>query len=72
MKNLVQDLEAMLESVRGLGYEVHYDWFGGTGGGVCQLGNRRCLFLDLAQGVHEHLAMVNDLLQNETLDNRAA
>ncbi len=60
--NTVEALERKIEQVRQLGYEVHFDWFGGTGGGACQVGKRKCLFLDLAVGVIEHLAVVDDLL----------
>ena len=60
--NTVETLERKLDQVRSLGYEVHFDWFGGTGGGACQLGNRKCLFLDLAMGAIDHLAMVDELL----------
>jgi len=71
--NTVNELETKLEQIRRMGYEVHFDWFGGTGGGACQLGNRRCLFLDLAVGAEEHLAMANELLdQTLTNDRRAA
>ena len=71
--NTVTRLEKALEDIRQLGYEVHYDWFGGTGGGACQLGNRRCLFLDLALGAEEHLAVAMKLLDEQNLpDNQAA
>jgi hypothetical protein len=61
--NTIAELERKLEKIRQLGYEVHFDWFGGTGGGACQMGNRCCLFLDLAVGAEEHLATANDLLR---------
>ena len=75
--NTVTELEQKLEQIRQLGYEVHFDWFGGTGGGACQLGNRQCLFLDLAMGADEHLAIANDLLNESqgpdvSSDRRAA
>ena len=71
--NTVRELEEKLESLRRLGYEVHYDWFGGTGGGACQLGQRKCLFLDLALGAIDHLAIASQLLnEQQTPHNRAA
>ena len=60
--NTVAELESRLEQIRSLGYEVHFDWFGGTGGGACQLGSRYCLFLDLALNAEDHLATARDLL----------
>ncbi len=61
--NTVQELEARLEQIRRLGYEVHFDWFGGTGGGACRLGSRYHLFLDLAMSAEDHLATAKALLQ---------
>ena len=60
--NTVESLERKLQQVRQLGYEVHFDWFGGSGGGACQIGNRKCLFLDLALSAEDHLELVDDLL----------
>ena len=43
------------------------------GGGACQLGSRRCLFLDLALGAEDHLAVALELLGEQNLPgNRAA
>lgn len=70
--NTVESLERKLDQVRALGYEVHYDWFGGTGGGACQLGRRKCLFLDLAQSPVDHLELVEDLLSRFSYSTKAA
>ncbi|MGI9517981.1 MAG: hypothetical protein ACR2NP_13090 [Pirellulaceae bacterium] len=71
--NLVRELEAKLDAIREHGYEVHFDWFGGSGGGACQVGNRRCLFLDLAVSADEHLSLADELLQQlHSHDDRAA
>ncbi len=70
--NTIESLENKLAQVRALGYEVHYDWFGGTGGGACQLGARKCLFLDLALGPVEHLGMVEELLRQNMVPRRRA
>lgn len=61
--NTLDLLENRIELLKSLGYEIHYDWFGGTGGGACQIGNRRCLFLDLALGPLDHLRTANELLE---------
>ncbi len=61
--NVVVKLEKTLEVIRSCGYEIHFDWFGGTGGGACELGGRRCLFLDLAMNADEHLEVAESLLQ---------
>ena len=70
--NTVAELDKKLEQIRTLGYEVHFDWFGGTGGGACRLGNRYCLFLDLAMGPDDHLNVVDELLQQVVSDDRRA
>ena len=70
--NPVDQLEKTLEIVRSIGYEVHYDWFGGTGGGACQLGNRKCLFLDLAMNAEDHLVMAENLLAEVAPGSKAA
>ena len=70
--NIVAELEKKLEQIRRLGYEVHFDWFGGTGGGACQMGNRQCLFLDLAMGADEHLAIVDELLSQTLMNDKRA
>ncbi len=61
----INQLEQKLAQLQRLGYAVRYDWFGGTGGGACQLGNQKCLFLDLALGAHDHLHLVDEVLQSE-------
>ncbi len=62
--NTLDLLESRLQLLKSFGYEIHYDWFGGTGGGACQIGNRRCLFLDLALGPFDHLRLANQLLDS--------
>jgi hypothetical protein len=70
--NTVETLERKLGELRNLGYEIFYDWFGGTGGGACQMGNRKCLFLDLALSPIDHLGEVDALLQQTAGDRRRA
>lgn len=70
--NPVEQLEKTLEIVRAIGYEVHYDWFGGTGGGACQLGNRKCLFLDLAMNAEDHLVLAENLIAEVAPGSKAA
>ena len=60
--NLVNELDQKLELLRSQGYEVRYEWLGGAGGGACQFGAKKFLFLDLAQGAPEHLTVVEQTL----------
>jgi hypothetical protein len=40
------------------GYQVREDWFGGTGGGACEFGGQKWIFLDLALNPREQLAQI--------------
>ncbi len=44
----LQLVEEALELATQLGYEVRQEWLGASGGGLCELRGRRCIFLDLA------------------------
>ncbi|MEZ6096084.1 MAG: hypothetical protein R3C03_17980 [Pirellulaceae bacterium] len=44
----VQQVERLTKLAEKLGYEIRYEDFGGVGGGRCEFGNRRCLFIDLS------------------------
>ena len=65
--NTVEELKHKLELIRNLGYTVRYDWFGGTGGGACQIENQKYLFLDLALGAIDHLLTADQLLNRQQL-----
>jgi len=58
-------LDACLEIARDMGYQVRYEWLGGAGGGHCEVGGRKCLFLDLALGPADHLDAVRAALTSE-------
>ena len=40
------------------GYQVREDWFGGTGGGACEFGGQKWIFLDLSLNPREQLAQL--------------
>jgi hypothetical protein len=46
--NVVEELEVLIELAQQHGYRVRYDYFGGTGGGFCQVNGAKWLFIDLA------------------------
>jgi len=56
-------LERALALAERLGYRVRQEWLGGSGGGACELRGQKWLFIDLAVGPEEHLAMVLDALR---------
>ena len=61
----VEMLAEALDLAARLGYEVRQEWFGGCGGGGCELAGRKMLFLDLALGPVDQLEQVLDTLRRE-------
>ena len=51
----VEMRERMIRLAEDLGYAVRQEWLGGAGGGVCEFGGRRHIFLDLALSAVEQL-----------------
>ena len=51
----VEMRERMIRLAEDLGYTVRQEWLGGAGGGVCEFGGRRHIFLDLALSAVEQL-----------------
>ncbi len=60
-----QLLHEALNLARRVGFVVRPDYFGGSGGGACQLGAQKVLFLDLALWPDEQLQHVADVLIQE-------
>jgi hypothetical protein len=54
----VEMLEQSLNVAEKLGYGVRHEWLGGTGGGSCEFGGRRWIFVDLSLGIDEQLDQV--------------
>ena len=63
--SIIAQLDQWIEIARQHNYEIRFDWFGGTGGGVCQLGNRKVLFIDLALPAIEQLELVRSSIEND-------
>jgi hypothetical protein len=62
----VELLERSLEHAQNLGYQVRHEWLGGSGGGACEFGGRKWLFVDLALTVDEQLEQVCAALRNDS------
>lgn len=58
----VSQLELALKLATQLGYQVRHEWLDGVGGGLCEFGGRRWIFVDLALNPHEQLHQVRDSL----------
>jgi len=59
----VELLEQALELAERLGYCTRQEWIGGAGGGACEFGGRRWLFVDLALNAVERLQQVVDAVK---------
>ena len=72
--SIIAQLEQSIEFATQQGYHVRFDWFGGTGGGVCQVNGKKVLFIDLALSTAEQLELVQASLDRDptTSINRAA
>ena len=61
----VQMLEQLLALAERMGYTVRQEWLGGGGGGACEFGGRRYIFVDLALNVVEQLEQVASALRDD-------
>ncbi len=61
----VELLEHALDLAGRLGYQIRHEWLGGIGGGGCELGGRKVLFLDLALAPIDQLDQVVETLRRE-------
>lgn len=65
----LEQVESWLETARQLGYQVRYDYFGGTGGGVCEFGGQKWIFMDVALSAIEQLEMLEEAIPQDRLYN---
>ena len=54
----VDQLEHALRLAERLGFRIRQEWLGGSGGGACEFGGQRWLFVDLALSAVEQLDQV--------------
>ena len=62
--SFVKQLEVLTELAKDIGYEVRHEVMGGTCGGVCEYGNRRCLFIDISLNIVDQVDSVGRALAN--------
>jgi hypothetical protein len=48
-----------------MGYGIRHEWLGGTGGGACEFGGKKWIFVDLALSVIEQLDQVTGALRDD-------
>lgn len=66
----IEQIDQMVNIAEKLGYKVRYDYFGGTGGGICEFSGNKFLFIDLALTSAEQFEILKDALDNEPLLSR--
>ncbi len=61
----VELFEQALAAAERLGYQIRYEHMGGNGGGACEFGGKKWLFIDLALNAAEQLEQVTEALREE-------
>jgi hypothetical protein len=61
----VELLEQALAAAERLGYGIRHEWLGGSGGGGCEFGGRKWIFVDLALNNVEQLEQVTAVLKQD-------
>lgn len=61
----VELLEQSLAAAQRLGYSIRQEWLGGVGGGACEFGGKKWIFVDLSLNAVEQLAQVTEALQDD-------
>jgi hypothetical protein len=54
----VELLQDAIEVAEQLGYRIRHEWLGGAGGGACEFGGRKWIFVDMALNTVEQLDQV--------------
>jgi hypothetical protein len=63
MTHAVQLVEFASEVANRLGYRIRHDWLGEVAAGVCRIQGQKWIFLDLADGPADQLAVLSDALR---------
>lgn len=61
----VEMLEQLTALAGQMGYVIRQEWLGGSGGGACEFGGRRYIFVDLALSALEQLEQVAAVLRSD-------
>ena len=66
----VELLSECLTVAQRLGYKVRQEWLGGIGGGACDFGGHRWIFVDLGLNANEQLEQAASALREDPELNR--
>ena len=61
----VEKLERLVALAEKMGYRMRYEPLATTGGGVCEYGGNRWLFMDLDMSVEDRLGLITDALTSD-------
>ena len=61
----VELLEQTHDVARQMGYSIRHEYLGGRGGGACEFGGRKWIFVDLALNAVEQLEQVRQALEDD-------
>ena len=59
----VQRMEAAIALAQRIGWKVRYEYLGEVGGGACEIGGQKWIFVDLALTPYEQLDQVLEALK---------
>lgn len=62
---IVTETELLIQKAQQLGYRIRYEYFGGTGGGKCEVNGNKWIFLDLAQNAIEQLEVLKTAIASD-------
>lgn len=61
----VELFEQAVATAQKLGYKIRQEWLGGVGGGFCEFGGNKWIFIDLSLNPIEQLEQVTDALRDD-------
>ena len=63
----LEQVEQWLEIASQLGYRIRHDHFGGSGGGICEFGGQKWIFMDVSLSAWEQLTFLEEALPQDPL-----
>lgn len=63
--SLFAQFEQLIQQARRRGYGIRYEHLDGSGGGICEFGGKRWLFVDLSLSVEESWEALHDALRQD-------
>jgi|GEM_PF-373244 len=61
----VAQYDQLVELAQSMGYEIRYENLGGAGGGLCEFGGRRLLFVDLSLSLLDQIEQMQKSLNRD-------